>query len=168
MTNIECQLRPPYQPAHGISVPVKSEADIITARQSARRLAATLGFERRDSVLIATAVSELARNILLYAKQGAIVIRPTYDARKAGVTVTARDLGPGIPDLAQAMQDGYSTSGGSGLGLSGTKRLMDEFKICSVVGKGTTVTVKKWISQAGHWLGNQSILNRHNLTPLAF
>lgn len=123
---------------------VSSDADIVAARQQGRALAAELGFAGTDLTLIATAISELARNIVLYARRGEIVLRSVEDGYKRGLVVMARDEGPGIPDLPQAMQSGYSTSGSLGLGLPGVRRLMDEFDIVSEVGKGTTVTVKKW------------------------
>jgi serine/threonine-protein kinase RsbT len=126
-------------------VVIGSEADIVTARQQGRALAQRLGFASSDLTVIATAISELGRNILNYAGSGEIVLRPTRAGNKHGILVAARDQGPGIPDIALAMQDGYSTSNGLGLGLPGTRRLMDEFDINSVVGQGTTVTVKKWV-----------------------
>ena len=124
-------------------VPIKQGGDIITARQQGRALAAQLGFSSADQTLIATAISEMARNILVYAKVGEIILRPQRDGR-AGLVIIARDEGPGIPDLNRALQDGYSTSGSLGMGLPGTKRIMDEFSIASEVGRGTTVTMKKW------------------------
>lgn len=126
------------------SVPISSDADIVAARQKGRALAAQMGFASTDLTLIATAISELARNIVLYARRGEIVLKPVEDGHKRGVVVIARDDGPGIPDVGQALQSGYSTSGSLGLGLPGVRRLMDEFEIVSEVGKGTTVTVKKW------------------------
>lgn len=125
-------------------VRVSSDADIVAARQNGRALAAQVGFPATDLTLIATAISELARNIVLYAKRGEIVLRVIGDGHRRGIIVMARDEGPGIPDVPQAMQSGYSTSGSLGLGLPGVRRLMDEFDIVSEVGKGTTVTVKKW------------------------
>lgn len=124
-------------------VQIKQGGDIITARQQGRALAAQLGFSGADQTLIATAISEMARNILMYAKSGEIILRPEQDSR-AGLVIIARDEGPGIPDINRALQNGYSTSGGLGVGLPGTKRIMDEFTIVSEVGKGTTVTMKKW------------------------
>jgi serine/threonine-protein kinase RsbT len=85
----------------------------------------------------------MARNILLYAKTGEIVLRPEQNGKR-GITVIAHDAGPGIPDMARALQNGYSTSGSLGVGLPGTKRIMDEFELVSEVGKGTTVTMRKW------------------------
>ena len=93
---------------------------------------------------MATAISELARNIVSYAGQGEIVLRATQNSGSPGVTVIARDDGPGIPSIEQALRDGYSTSGSLGLGLPGVRRLVDEFEIASEVGRGTTVTIRKW------------------------
>lgn len=126
------------------SVPISSDADIVAARQKGRALAAQMGFASTDLTLIATAISELARNIVLYARRGEIVLKPAEDGQRRGMIVMARDEGPGITDIPQAMQSGYSTSGSLGIGLPGVRRLMDEFEIVSEVGKGTTVTVKKW------------------------
>lgn len=124
-------------------VPITQGGDIITARQQGRALAARLGFSSADQTLIATAISEMARNILTYAKTGEIILRSEQESR-SGMAIIAHDEGPGIPDLERALQDGYSTSGSLGVGLPGTKRIMDEFTIISEVGKGTTVTMKKW------------------------
>jgi serine/threonine-protein kinase RsbT len=126
-------------------VPVRSDADIVTARQRGRDLAQQLGFTGSDLTVIATAISELGRNILTYAGNGEIILRPAHAGSKHGIVVVARDEGPGIPDIALAMQDAYSTSNSLGLGLPGTRRLMDEFAIESIVGRGTIVTVKKWV-----------------------
>ena len=126
-------------------VPIRSDADIVTARQRGRALAERLGFTGSDLTVIATAISELGRNILAYAGSGDIVLRASHLGGKRGIAVVARDEGPGIPDVALAVQDGFSTSNSLGLGLPGTRRLMDEFEIDSVVGRGTIVTVKKWV-----------------------
>lgn len=126
-------------------VVITSDEDVIAARQKARQLAAELGFPSGDLAIIATAVSELVRNIVRYANQGEILVREINEGEKRGIEVVARDEGPGIRDVGQAMQDGFSTSGGLGLGLPGVRRLMDEFEIDSVVGRGTTVVVKKWL-----------------------
>ncbi len=107
-------------------------------------MAAKLGFLSGDLALIATAISELARNIVQYAGTGEITVRLTEDHIKQGVVIVARDKGPGISDIKKALQDGYSTSGSLGLGLPGVRRLMDEFEIISEVGHGTTVTTIKW------------------------
>ena len=128
-----------------IHVPVGSDADIVTARQKGRALAAELGFPITDLVMIATSISELARNIVLYARRGEIVLGVAIDDRgKRGIVVVARDDGPGIRDVKQAMLPGYSTSGSLGLGLPGVRRLMDDFQIVSEAGKGTIVTARKW------------------------
>jgi serine/threonine-protein kinase RsbT len=126
-----------------VLVPVTSDADVVAAREKGRELSAELGFSSIDLTLIVTAISELARNILLYAEKGEIVLRVDNDGRP-GITVVARDEGPGIPDLELAMRDSYSTGNGLGLGLPGARRLMDEFAIESEVSKGTTVVMKKW------------------------
>lgn len=127
-----------------ITVPVNADIDIVTARQKGRELARELGFTSTDLALIATAISELARNIILYANTGQIVLAVSENGTKRGIKVVARDDGPGIPDVERALEEGFSTSRSLGLGLSGVRRLMDEFDIVSEVGRGTTVTVKKW------------------------
>jgi serine/threonine-protein kinase RsbT len=127
-----------------VHIPVNSDADIVTARQQGRAMAMQVGFESLDITVISTAISEVARNIVEHARSGEIVIGLIYNASKTGLSVVARDEGPGIPDIALAMQDGYSTGKGLGLGLSGARRLMDEFAITSRPGVGTTVTMKKW------------------------
>jgi serine/threonine-protein kinase RsbT len=127
-----------------IRVPISSDEDIVEARQKGREVAAQIGFVSSDLALIATAISELARNIVLYARRGEILIQPVKASPKLGIVLVARDEGPGMDDVDQAMQVGYSTSGGFGLGLPGVRRLMDEFEITSERGRGTTVTIKKW------------------------
>ena len=124
--------------------PDHTDADIVTARQEGRRLAAELGFSSTDLTLIATAISEVARNILLYAGQGEIQLNLVHERDREGIVMVARDKGPGIADVELAMQDGYSTGGSFGLGLPGARRLMDEFEIRSRPGKGVTVTMRKW------------------------
>lgn len=130
--------------AEPICVQINSDADTVTARQRGRALAAELGFSSSDQALVATAISELARNIVQYAHRGEIILQLIERNHKRGICVIARDDGPGIPDIERAMQDGFTTGRGLGLGLPGARRLMDEFEIVSVVGTGTTVTVKKW------------------------
>jgi serine/threonine-protein kinase RsbT len=125
-------------------VPIHSDLDILSARQKGRTLASEMGFSTGNLTLIATAISELARNIVLYARRGEIVLSRIEEDGRMGIAVTARDEGPGIPDIGLAMQSGYSTSGSLGLGLPGVRRLMDEFGIDSSPGKGTIVTAKKW------------------------
>jgi len=104
-----------------------------------------MGFDGSDLTLIATAISEVARNIVDHAKRGEILIEPFQQNGKHGMLIVARDEGPGIPNVAQAMQYGYSTRKGLGVGLPGAKWLMDEFEVDSKVGKGTTITMKKWL-----------------------
>lgn len=125
-------------------VEVRTDADIVTARMHGRELAVQLGFPSGPATLVATAISELARNILLYALRGEITLTPLRASSRRGLMVVARDEGPGIPDIERALQDGYSTSGRLGLGLPGVRRLVDEFSIDTQPGRGTTVVVKKW------------------------
>jgi len=127
-----------------IRVLITSDQDIVAARQQGRTLAVNLQFSPGDSTLIATAISELARNIVSYARRGEIRIRPMQNSDRPGIVIIASDDGPGIRDIRQAMRDGFSTSGSLGLGLPGVRRLMDDFEIVSEQGMGTTVTVKKW------------------------
>ena len=127
-----------------VCVPIKSDGDIIIARQKGRALAAELGFSPSDVVRIATAISELARNVLSYAACGEIRLEALNSRSPHGMIIVASDRGPGIADIEQAMQDAYSTSGGLGLGLPGVRRLMDEFTIESTLGYGTTVSATKW------------------------
>jgi serine/threonine-protein kinase RsbT len=124
-------------------IPIASDSDIVSARQTARELASRLGFSTPDLTIIATAVSELARNIVRFADAGEVVIEIVSEPRN-GVRVVARDAGPGIADVEKAMEDGFSTYNGLGLGLPGVRRLVDEFAIDSEPGRGTTVTMSKW------------------------
>ena len=126
------------------SINVSSASDIIIARELGRKIGRELNFSQTDLTIIATVISELARNIILFAKQGTISLGRIKQGNKAGIVITAEDKGPGIPDVFLAMQDGFSTGKGLGLGLPGVRRLMDEFEIFSETGKGTKVTVKKW------------------------
>ena len=126
------------------SVPVQRDVDIVTARQIGRELAVEAGFTGSDLTLIATAISEVARNIMVYAQRGEIRLQMAQRDGRRGIEVVAVDEGPGIPDIERAMQDGFSTGRSLGLGLPGARRLMDEFEIVSEMGKGTTVTMRKW------------------------
>jgi serine/threonine-protein kinase RsbT len=130
-----------------IAVAITSDVDIVYARQTGRELASRLGFSPSELALIATAISELARNIVRYARDGEVIIKLIDRGDKRGVHIVARDKGPGIRDIGLAMQDGFSTSDGLGLGLPGVRRLMDEFEIVSKAGQGTTVTIKKWLQR---------------------
>ena len=130
------------------TIAITTDADIIAARQAVRQLAVQLGFGGMDQSRIATAVSELARNVLRYATggRGEVRIGQINDASaRVGIEVVVADSGPGIPDVERAMQQGYSSGKGLGLGLSGTKRLMDEMVLQSELGVGTTVTIRKWL-----------------------
>ena len=126
-----------------VRIPIHADGDIVAARQAARELASRLGFAKTDLTLIATAVSEVARNIVRFAGAGEILVELLEQPRR-GVRVVAMDTGPGIADVEQALTDGYSTYHGLGLGLPGARRLMDEFAIMSEIGRGTTVTMTKW------------------------
>ena len=128
-----------------IVVAIRSDADIVSARQQGRSLATAIGFGATDATLIATAISELARNILMYAGQGEVMLHSVEISHRKGIVIVARDSGPGIRSIEDVLRDGYSTSGGLGLGLPGVKRLMDEFAIESELGQGTMVTVRKWL-----------------------
>ena len=125
-------------------IPINTDIDVVAARQKGRELATVLGFVSTDSTLLATAISELARNIIRYANNGEILISSVQSGDRVGITVVARDKGPGIANISLAMQDGFSTSGGLGLGLPGVKRMMDEFLLVSDENNGTKVTIKKW------------------------
>lgn len=125
------------------TVPVQNSDDVVRVRQIVRTWAANLGFGLVDQTKIVTATSELARNMVLAAGQG-VVILESLQTTRVGLRLTFEDKGPGIPDIEKVMQDGYTTWGGMGLGLSGSKRLMDDFEIYSEVGVGTQVRVTKW------------------------
>ena len=131
--------------ANGEKIPIRSDVDIVIARQKGRALAAQIGFTGSDLTVIATAVSEIARNIVSYAGSGEIHFAGAQNGAKRGISIIAHDEGPGIPDVALALQDGYTTGKSLGLGLPGAKRLMDEFEIESSVGNGTTIKMKKWV-----------------------
>jgi serine/threonine-protein kinase RsbT len=128
-----------------LQVAIESVPDIVTARQEGRRMALQLGFSETEATIIATVISEVARNIVLYARTGEIYLEPINSGSRDGIMLVARDEGPGIANLERALMGGYSTSGGLGLGLSGIRRIVDEFNIESVPGRGTTVTAKKWL-----------------------
>jgi len=126
------------------TVAIMSDGDILIARHHGRALVSQLGFSSAEAILVATVVSELARNILLYAKEGEIILKALENQGRHGVLIIARDDGPGISDVQQAAIASYSNSGSLRLGLCGLKRLVDEFEIVSTVGKGTTVAITKW------------------------
>jgi serine/threonine-protein kinase RsbT len=127
-------------------VRIQCSADIMAARQQGRELASRGGFSSSDLSIIATAISEVAQNIVQYATEGEIIITLINDTHKKGVEIVAADQGPGVGDVSMVMRDGYSTGKRLGIGLPGAKRLMDEFEIASEPGKGTTVKMKKWLT----------------------
>ncbi len=127
-----------------VRVAINTDADLVAARAQGRAMAQRLGFPRPDPTLIATAISEVARNIVIHVGRGEIVLAPLQDAARYGLIVIATDHGPGIPDVEAALRDNYSGRGGLGLGLAGARRLMDEFQLASDADTGTTVTMKKW------------------------
>ena len=130
--------------ADDIRVPITADADIVHARGEGRALAGRLGFSRTDATLIATAISEIGRNILVHAGTGEVSIAETVDGDLLGIEVVARDNGPGIADVERALSEGYATGSGLGLGLPGAERLMDDFSIETELGRGTTITMRKW------------------------
>lgn len=123
---------------------IQCEGDIVLARKIARDAATAMGFGLTDVTRIVTAASELTRNIYHYAKCGCMRWRTVNENGKVGLELVFEDHGPGIPDIAKAMEPGYSTGKTLGMGLPGSKRLMDELTMESTVGQGTTVTVRKW------------------------
>ena len=127
-----------------LRLPIAADVDVVEARQQGRGLAAVAGFSSGEQTVIAAAISEIARNILMYAKKGEIILSLVQNGDRQGVSVVAIDQGPGITDIERAMQYGYSTSHGVGAGLPGAKRLMDDFDLQSTPGQGTTVTMTKW------------------------
>jgi serine/threonine-protein kinase RsbT len=127
-----------------VRVRIQTSADVVVARQQGRSLAARLGFSNSNLTIIATAISEVTRNIVEYAKEGEVLITLVENGTRRGVRIVASDRGPGIPDVGVVMRDGYSTGQGLGIGLPGSRRLMDDFEIESTVGRGTTVTMTKW------------------------
>jgi serine/threonine-protein kinase RsbT len=128
-----------------VRIDIAHESDIVTARQRGRELAGALGFSSTDQTIIALAISEIARNITSYAQRGFIVLSRLQDISRRGIMIVATDEGPGIPDIELAMRDGYSTGRSLGVGLPGSRRVMDEFELLSTVGRGTTITMKKWL-----------------------
>lgn len=130
--------------ADATHVVIAHDGDIVEARRKGRELAQTIGFAGSDLTIIATAISEIARNIVVYADRGEISLSVADNGGRRGIVVVARDEGPGISDIERAMRDGYSTGKSLGLGLPGARRLMDDFEIVSAVGEGTTVIMRKW------------------------
>jgi serine/threonine-protein kinase RsbT len=123
---------------------IRHDSDVVLARRHARDLASRQGLTRPEVEALATAVTEVAHNIVVHAGDGEIILVVAEDAWRRGVIVIASDSGPGIPDIERAMHDGFSTKGGLGFGLPGARRLVDEFEIESKVDVGTTITLRKW------------------------
>jgi serine/threonine-protein kinase RsbT len=126
------------------TVEVNDDVDVAYAALAAKNYAKEIGFSTASQYMIATAVSELARNMFNYAKKGIISLSFCNEGSKSGIQIVAEDFGPGIPDIDKAMEDNFSTGGTMGVGLPGTKRLMDYFKIESQVGVGTKIVIRKW------------------------
>jgi serine/threonine-protein kinase RsbT len=127
------------------SISIENEMDIVTARQKGRELAASMGFSRTEQTLIALAISEISRNIISYAQRGRVTLSCVEDGGRRGLLIVACDEGPGIADVGLAMRDGYSTGNSLGVGLPGAKRVMDDFDLVSTLGRGTTITMRKWL-----------------------
>lgn len=136
-------MQPGGQGEEIIRLPIASQEDIVRARQKVRDVAAEMGFSLLDQTRLVTAVSELARNIIVHAESGAMTVRKPGQRR--GLKIVFEDEGPGIADLASAMQEGYSSAGSLGLGLQGAKRLTDAMEIDSQPGKGTAIAITKWL-----------------------
>ncbi|MBU6410574.1 MAG: anti-sigma regulatory factor [Verrucomicrobia bacterium] len=131
--------------SHDSCVEINSAADIVEARRKGRELAAQIGFDGSDLTVIAAAISEIARNIVDHARRGRVFFSSATHGNRRGICIVAKDEGPGIKDVARAMQYGYSTRKGLGVGLPGAKWLMDDFEIDTKIGVGTVVTMKKWL-----------------------
>ncbi len=125
------------------SVPIKSEPDVVTVRRRVREVSAQLGLSLVDQTKIITAASELARNTIIYGGGGAMEMQ-TLNGPRVGLRLTFEDHGPGIPDVDLALRDGFTTGSGLGLGLGGSKRLVNEFEIVSRLGEGTRITITRW------------------------
>jgi serine/threonine-protein kinase RsbT len=125
--------------------PIQSTIDIVRVRERGRDIARRIGFSSAEATLIAAAISEIARNMLDHAKGGQVTMKTVRQGHQTGIYILAKDHGPGISDVDKAMEYGYSTYGGLGVGLPGVKSMMDEFHIVTRVGKGTTITMKKWV-----------------------
>jgi serine/threonine-protein kinase RsbT len=137
-----------HRPRAPVRMAIRREADVVVARALSRELALELGFGEGRAGAIETAVSEVAWNMVVHARAGELDLEVVADRGRLGIAVIARDEEPGIPDVETAMQDGYTTARGLGLGLSGARRLMDEFTVASSAGGGTRVTMKKWTHDA--------------------
>jgi serine/threonine-protein kinase RsbT len=123
---------------------LRAEGDVVLVRQAVRKWAAELGFSLVDQTKVVTAASELARNVLVHGGGGTARLEMLAEGVRKGLRLTFEDQGPGIPDVELALRDGYTTGGGLGLGLGGSRRLVNQFEIVSRVGEGTRVTITKW------------------------
>jgi serine/threonine-protein kinase RsbT len=132
-----------------VHLPIATDTDIVVARQEGRALAARAGVSSTDLTLVATAISEIARNIVAHAGDGEMAMTIVEEDGRRGLMIVARDSGPGIDDIPQALEDGFSTGAGLGLGLPGARRIMDDFAITSQPGLGTTVVMHKWVRGSG-------------------
>lgn len=133
------------EPAPDERTPIRSDTDIVVARVKGRALAVAIGFSPGDATLIATAISELTRNVVQYAAAGEVDLRAVTNGTRRGIRIEVADRGPGIADVDRALEDGFSTAGRLGLGLPGVRRLMDDIEIDSLPGRGTVVCVTKWM-----------------------
>lgn len=130
--------------ADRIREPIESEADIVAARQRGRSLATRLGFSRREQIFVVAVVTELARNILDHSRGGEVLLSLDHRGEAEGLVIVGRDRGPGIRNVGQALEPGFSTGSGVGIGLPGAKVLSDEFEVASGIGTGTTITARRW------------------------
>jgi serine/threonine-protein kinase RsbT len=135
--------------ADEVRVRIDDDGDLVTARAEGRAMAERLGFPRPDPTLIATAISEIARNIVVHAGRGELELRGALEEHRCGLLVEARDGGPGIENLDAALREGFATGGGYGLGLPGAHRIMDDFEIDTALGRGTVVRMAKWRARDG-------------------
>jgi serine/threonine-protein kinase RsbT len=135
--------------AEPVTVPIACGDDVVPARAKGRELAGELGFSRTDATLIATAISEIARNIVVHAGRGELELRGALEEHRCGLLVEARDGGPGIENVDAALREGFATGGGYGLGLPGAHRIMDDFEIDTALGRGTVVRMAKWRARDG-------------------
>jgi serine/threonine-protein kinase RsbT len=126
------------------AVPIRVDDDIVRVRQIVRDWSVRIGFSLVDQTKLVTAASELARNTLVYGRGGTLRLERITDDRRTGLRLTFEDQGPGIPDIDLALKDGYTTGGGLGLGLSGARRLSQDFQLTSTVGEGTRVVIGRW------------------------
>jgi serine/threonine-protein kinase RsbT len=127
-----------------VRIPIASDSDVAVAGEQGRRLASRLDFSPTDITVISAAILEVARNVLAHGQRGDMMLHLIQKRGRLGLAIVARDRGPGIMDVQRALRDGCSTSGGRGLGLASVRRLMDEFRVRSEPGRGTTITMRKW------------------------